>query len=285
MRVDSRKCGVHLRFIMKELGSFLSIAKGAGGIGFTAEQTEESGYRLIRNSTGVSVTYHELTDFSRAFLTFAAMEAQGQKQYEKTEVRSMKEFGVMLDLSRNAVMRVDMIKRFICYAAMMGYTFIGLYMEDTIEIDGESYFGYMRGAMTSAQLKELDEYAARFGIEMRGYIQTLAHLNQIIRYEEYQEIIDTDDILLCEEEKTYQLIDRLLKTVSEAFSSREINIGMDEAYMVGLGKYLEKHGYHSTYDSEVCQYPSGSNNGTAFSSVPAPRSSPALRQDKRAVRV
>ena len=27
------------------------------------------------------------------------------------------------------------------------------------------------------------------------------------------------------------------------FASRRINIGMDEAHMVGLGKYLDKHGF------------------------------------------
>ena len=61
-------------------------------------------------------------------------------------------------------------------------------MEDTIQVEEEPYFGYMRGALTCEELKEADAYAEIFGIELRPFIQTLAHLNQIVRYEEYQKI-------------------------------------------------------------------------------------------------
>lgn len=245
MKLNTTGCAKELQFIAGELNSFLSVREKEDELVLTAEKMAAEGYRIERTLEGVKVHFHELTDFSRALLMIAAMEPQGQRVYEKSEARSIEEFGIMLDFSRNAVMRPDAVKRFLCYAALMGYTFVGFYMEDTIEIEGEPYFGYMRGAMTLGELKELDAYASRFGMELRGYVQTLAHLNQITRYEEYQEIIDVDDILLCGEEKTYAFIERLLKTVSEAFASRKVNIGMDEAYMVGLGKYLQKNGYHN----------------------------------------
>ncbi|MFT3985460.1 MAG: hypothetical protein QM697_16270, partial [Lachnospiraceae bacterium] len=245
MKLNMTGCEKELQFIAGELSSFLSVREGEGELVLTAVKTEVEGYRIVRTAEGVMISFHELTDFSRALLTVGMMERQGRCSYEKSESRSIEEFGIMLDFSRNAVMHPDAVKRFLCYAALMGYTFVGFYMEDTIEVEGEPYFGYMRGAMTLEELKKLDAYAARLGIELRGYVQTLAHLNQITRYEEYQEIIDTDDILLCGEEKTYVFIERLLRTVSEAFASRKVNIGMDEAYMVGLGKYLQKNGYHN----------------------------------------
>jgi hypothetical protein len=154
----------------------------------------------------------------------------------------------MLDFSRNAVMNTEAVKQYIRMLALMGYHFLGLYMEDTIEVAKEPYFGYMRGAMTPLQLKELDEYAKIFGIEIRAYIQTLAHINQITRYEEYQEIIDTNDILLAGEERTYELLENLIRTVAENISCRKVNIGMDEAHMIGLGKYLDKHGYSNRFE-------------------------------------
>ena len=37
----------------------------------------------------------------------------------------------------------------------------------------------------------------------------------------------------------------MVKNISETFTSRRINIGMDEAYMLGRGHYLEKKGYQN----------------------------------------
>ena len=56
--------------------------------------------------------------------------------------------GVMIDMSRNAVMSMDGLKRFLPLLAKMGYNTVFLYTEDTYEVDGEPYFGYMRGRYT-----------------------------------------------------------------------------------------------------------------------------------------
>ena len=161
---------------------------------------------------------------------------------------SSPELGVMLDCSRGAVTSIPALKQFIQLCAKMGYTFVGLYAEDTIEVEDEPYFGYQRGRYTKEEIREADAYAHSLGVELRPYIQTLAHLNQITDYADYASCIDTDDILLAGEKRTYQLLDRLLHSVSEAFQSRKIKIGMDEAHMVGLGKYLDQHGYVDRID-------------------------------------
>ena len=64
----------------------------------------------------------------------------------------------------------------------LGYNFIRLYTEDTYEVDGEPYFGYMRGRYSREEIREMDAYAASKGIELIPCIQTLAHLNSIFRY-------------------------------------------------------------------------------------------------------
>ena len=91
----------------------------------------------------------------------------------------------------------------------MGYTSMMLYTEDTYEIAGEPYFGYMRGRFTAEELKDLDRYAGLLGIELIPCIQTLAHLGSIFRWPAYRDVHDTADILLCGEEKTYALIEKM----------------------------------------------------------------------------
>ena len=48
-------------------------------------------------------------------------------------------------------------------------------------------------------------------------------------------------ILLIGEEKVYDLIDGMFATLSK-LQTRKVNIGMDEAHLVGLGRYLILNG-------------------------------------------
>ncbi|MBE5753265.1 MAG: beta-N-acetylhexosaminidase [Clostridiales bacterium] len=163
----------------------------------------------------------------------------------------MKRFGVMLDMSRNAVMKVEEVKKLTKILRSFGYTTVMLYTEDTYEVENEPYFGYMRGRYTKQELKEIVAYCESIGMETIPCIQTLAHLNQIFRWSIYSAVHDCDDILLVGEERTYELIENMFKTVRKCFSSEYIHIGMDEAHNVGLGQYLSKNGYEKS--SEILQ--------------------------------
>ena len=151
--------------------------------------------------------------------------------------------GVMLDVSRNAVMNMENLKRFLDVLAKMGYNCMFLYAENTYEVDGEPYFGYMRGRYTKEEMREMDAYARSIGIEIIPCIQTLAHLTSIAKWQQYK--MDTEDILMLDEESTYELIDHMFATLSECFETKLLHVGMDEAHMLGRGKHLDKYGYET----------------------------------------
>ena len=48
-----------------------------------------------------------------------------------------KRFGVMLDVSRNGVMKISHVKKYIDYLARMGYNTLELYAEDLYEIQAQ----------------------------------------------------------------------------------------------------------------------------------------------------
>ena len=157
--------------------------------------------------------------------------------------------GLMVDCSRNAVMNLAALKRFVKVISTLGYDTLMLYTEDTYEVDGEPYFGHQRGRYSKAELKEADEYCRENGIELIPCIQTLAHLNAMFKWvNRYGAINDTADILLADDDRTYELIDKIFATLSECFTTRKIHIGMDEAYMVGLGQYRDKHGDNDRFE-------------------------------------
>lgn len=150
-------------------------------------------------------------------------------------------FGVMLDVSRNAVINLDMYRWYLPLLRKMGYNCVFLYAEDTYAVEGEPYFGYMRGRYTEQEMRELDEIAAASGIEVIPCVQALAHVNATLRWEHVK--IDTDDIMLVDDERTYELIDHMFASLSKCFKTRKLHVGMDEAYMLGRGRHLDIHGY------------------------------------------
>lgn len=157
-------------------------------------------------------------------------------------------FGVMLDCSRNAAMNVVELKKFIDTINSFGYNTIMLYTEETYEVNNEPYFGYLRARFSKQELKEIDAYCTAKGMELIPCVQTLAHLNCIFKWEEYRKINDVNDILLAEDERTYKLIENIMDTVKECFSSPYVHVGMDEAEMLGLGKFLHKHGFKNRFE-------------------------------------
>lgn len=207
----------------------------------------ESGIEVCYRKKGASIAYHKKSEYFRALSLLCEAAAKGEEtRIEETPV--FEDITYMQDNSRNAVSTMDSVRALIRKMALMGYTSLMLYTEDTYELPEYPYFGYFRGRFTKEELKELNDYGAEYGIELIPCIQTLAHLNQIFKYGCFNEIHDTADILLCGEEKTYELIDSMVRTCRECFTSEKINIGMDEAETMGLGKYLQKNGYQERFD-------------------------------------
>ncbi len=157
--------------------------------------------------------------------------------------------GLMIDCARNAVMKISELKKLAGYMKEFGYDSLMLYLEDVFEVNNEPNFGHMRGRYSKTELKELDAYCNAIGIELIPAVQTLAHLGGMFKWwDTYDRINDIDDVLLIGEDRTYELIDNILSTVSECFTTRKVHIGMDEAFKVGLGKYLQKHGYEDRFE-------------------------------------
>ena len=163
--------------------------------------------------------------------------------YENQETVYFERNGFMLDCSRNAVFTVEKVKSVIRTLAKMGMNVLMLYTEDTYEVPGEPYFGSYRGRYTKAEIQEMDAYASMFGTELVPCIQTLAHLHNALKWPGKNEIKDSTDVLIVGKEETYTFIEKLLQSVKEAFSTRRVHLGMDEAVLLGLGKYLKENGY------------------------------------------
>jgi len=217
-------------------GGLLSLADD--GLPIVAVKRDR-GLTVQKDEGKITIGYSRVIEFFRG-LSYVL---QGACDINEDAV--FNDNGYMLDCSRNAVASVPALKKLLRHMALMGLSTLQLYIEDTYEIPEWKYFGYQRGRYTAAEIRELDSYALALGIELIPCVQTLAHLNAALRWPEFRDIIDCNDILLAGEEKTYRLIDDMMRQLSSCYTTRRVHIGMDEAHMLGLGKYLDKHGYQN----------------------------------------
>lgn len=118
--------------------------------------------------------------------------------------------GVMIDCSRNAVMKPKAVKQFADLKKAMGYDTLMLYTEDTYEVDGQPLFGCMRGKYTKADL----------GVRTR-----LAY--KLADKEELKKIIDDYDLLLEKTEDFYKAYQKLWFEFNKphGFDIQDIRLG------------------------------------------------------------
>ena len=205
----------------------------------------ETGLYVKKSDTCNKIGYSDIRSLMRAISIIS--QHSGEKELHVQETPKYELLAAMPDASRNAVPKIETLKKFCRILALEGYNALMLYTEDTYEIESRPYFGHLRGRYTKEELKELDDYAFSIGIEVIPAIQTLAHLNGMFEWPAFYELQDCNDIMLVGNEKVYTFIDEMLSTVKSVFRTDKINIGLDEAKMLGSGKYLDKNGYKKRF--------------------------------------
>ncbi len=220
---------------LTDLQAQLRFTLDEKGLPFTAIKTEERVLRVKSDGQSASVTYYDKASFFHAFSLGLQTLAEGGG--EKTVRPLMRDMGSMQNCSRSACLKTSAVKELIRQHAIMGYNFLELYTETSYEIDGEPYFGYQAPRYTHAEIKEMVAYSKHYGVEIVPCIQTLAHLSELFGWGAYGAMHDVRDTVLVDHPKTYDLIEKMIKTVAECFDTNRINLGMDEAYFMGTGRY------------------------------------------------
>lgn len=204
--------------------------------------TQESGLNIHFESCTAQIAAEDRNALTRGLFLLGCAIKDGSRSLHLAQQRHIASCGIMLDCSRNAVPTVAAAKRLIDRLALMGLNLLLLYTEDTYEVPSQPYLGYLRGRFTQAELRELDDYAASYDIELMPCIQTLGHMTQFLQWSATAHLRDKPDILLADDEQVYQLLRDAISSLRQCLRCKRIHIGMDEAHDVGLGRYRELHG-------------------------------------------
>lgn len=239
---DCHETSADVNALLRALGEEYPVSENGFGskICFREVSGRET-LRVVRNDDAMTIEYGSLQAAARGIgYALAGMEAD--------EKIVFKTFGILLDCSRNGIITVAHFKHWLRRLALMGYNMAMLYTKDAYQLPGETYFGYMRGAYSLEEIREIDGYAARLGVEMVASIQALGHLEPILRWPAYNDVKDTDNVLLVDEDKSYVLLEKMLKFWSDALGTRRIHLGMDETHDLGRGRFMDKFGYERGFD-------------------------------------
>ncbi len=214
------------------------------GITVTGVKSDRIGTSLKGNNA--VIYYKNKVQFFRGIGTLCQHAADGD--FDICEDGFFDTLSAMIDASRCGVPTLPTVKRLLDFMAVMGYNMAMLYTEDVIELPGYEYFGYMRGRYSVNDLKEIDDYAYEYGIEIVPCLECYGHMGKYLMWEEAKDIRDTGNVLLAREPKTFEFVDKLISTVSSVLRTKRIHIGMDEAWDMGRGAFLDKHGYVPPFD-------------------------------------
>ena len=239
MKLNFKVCSCFAEGI-RRLSPVLDYEISANGLTVKAEECDKIGVCLKDGEA--TIYYKNKVQFFRGI----GVLLENIKESSEFEVFFDTHFDTlsgMIDASRCGVPRISSIKRMLDYVAVMGYNMMMLYTEDVVKLEGRPYFGYMRGVYTTDDLREIDDYAYEYGIEIIPCLECYGHMEKYLIWPEASKIKDTDGVLLAREEKTFEFVEQLIATVTSALRSKRIHIGMDEAWDMGRGEFLNKEGY------------------------------------------
>ena len=207
--------------------------------------------KVTRNNNEVLIQYGQL---SQAFRSLALIkEKHNELKFEYLFNKKFNTSGVMVDCSRNGVLKNDKIKELILITALMGHDRFLIYTEDILKLEKYPYLGYLRGAYSKDDIKDFVAYGEAFGVELIPCVQTLGHLRQALKWLPMDELRDGPDTLLVDSPKVYEFIEDIIGFCRECFKSKEIHIGMDESLEMGLNRHLQIHGYQDRMEM-LCRH-------------------------------
>ena len=231
-----------IRAVAEDLGFEICPACCAQ-ITVTPKTATDNILKVELQSRQAVITYGRRVNFFRGLMLLCMNLAEGKETLAIEETPFMELNGLQLDISRNSVLNEASLKYFIRQHALLGLNSVTFYMEDMFEIPDEPYFGYMRGRFSAQDLKRMDDYAAELGVEIVAELELLGHMAKFLRHHSnaYLRGGSVNEFLVGEQ-TTYDLIEKIVKTISQCLRSRIVHIGLDETRTINQGRYKQLHG-------------------------------------------
>jgi hexosaminidase len=171
--------------------------------------------------------------------------------------------GVMLDISRDKVPTLSTLRALIDRLAGWKINQLQLYMEHTFAYPGHEAVWQHAGALSGAEVEELDRYAAERHVQLVPNQNSFGHLHRWLVHEPYRALAECPEGfdhpwnwtrepygLCATDPAALRFLGGLYDELLAHFRSREFNVGLDETIDLGLGRSklaCERRGTEQVY--------------------------------------
>ena len=156
---------------------------------------------------------------------------------EQTVIPAFRDRGIMLDVSRGKMATIAYLKHLAAWMPQVGYNILQLYCEDKLAVHSHPEIGGITGAYSEEQIRELDSFCRSVYVELQPCIQTFSHVLGILALPEFSDLSENDTLFSFApgNDAVYRFIETELSETLPWFSSKTLNLNMDEAYDIGSG--------------------------------------------------
>jgi hexosaminidase len=226
------------------------------GIKFVRTDTAPShpeGYALVISKNGIKISFCETGGIRAASATLRQLLRQCGRRLPCLRIRDWPDFprrGVMLDISRGRVPKLETLLDLVERLADFKINEFQLYTEHTFAYRKYKSVWRSWGALTRAEIRNLDARCRELGIDLVPNQNSFGHLRQFLEHPKLKklaeiaepcedaigEFIRRPTTLAPNHPGTLPFLRGLYDELLPNFSSRFFNVGCDETWDLGCGQ-------------------------------------------------
>ena len=228
---------------------------------------KKQGYFLDVKPDRVVVTGHDAAGVFYGICTLNQLIRQFGAEMPCLSIKDDPDFaarGVMLDISRCKVPKLETLKTFIGWLASLKINELQLYTEHTFAYREHKEVWVDASPITGQEILELDAYCRERFIELVPNQNSFGHMVPWLTHPKYAHLAEAPDgfdwpwgghsdkpFSLCPTDPaSLALLETLYDDLLPHFSSKKLNVGCDETFDVGVGRSkeaCEEKGVHRVY--------------------------------------
>lgn len=211
------------------------------------------GYRLSITPAGVRIAARDSSGAFYAIQTLRQIIRQSPDALPTVEIEDSPDFpnrGVMIDISRDKVPTMATLRALIDKLAELKINQVQLYTEHTFAYSKYATVWKNASPMTAEQIQELDHFCRERFIELVPNQNSFGHMERWLKHPEYKDLAECPDgfdfpwgqhmdsgfSLNPGDPRALKLIEGLYDELLPNFSSKQLNVGCDETFDLGLGR-------------------------------------------------
>lgn len=146
--------------------------------------------------------------------------------------------GILLDVSRGKVPTEAQLRALVDLCVRLKLNVLMLYVEHTFRSRRHAAIGADASGLEAETLRALDAYAAERHVELVPNLQSLGHMEHVLKLPAYAELAETDArwTLACADPRSYELLGDLYEEYLPNFRSRLFHANCDEPWDLGKGR-------------------------------------------------